>query len=142
MHSHCYYRHTKRPNIINFFGIMVSKNRLNLTNLCNFIQVIKKGVFSWLTVFLCTILYILCILYIVVSMSSLYLCNVVMRIMIYIEKKPMYVLDRKRADILCFKKFEASIKWFELIICINFFLSNFSHVFWMTKLLNKFSIIF
>jgi hypothetical protein len=45
-----------------------------------------KGVSSWLTVFLCSnIVYILYILYIVVYMSSLYLCHMVMRIKIYIR---------------------------------------------------------
>ena len=37
-------RYTKRPNIINFLGIMASTNRLNLTNLCKFIRIINERV--------------------------------------------------------------------------------------------------
>ena len=75
-------RYTKRPNIINFLGIMASTNRLNLTNL---------------TVFLCSnIVYILYILYIVVSMSSLYLCHLVIRIKIYIYIKPTNLVTYAR----------------------------------------------
>ena len=37
-------RYTKRPNIINFLGIMAATNRLNLTNLCTFIRIINERV--------------------------------------------------------------------------------------------------
>ena len=37
-------RYTKRPNIINFLGIMAATNRLNLTNLCKFIRIINERV--------------------------------------------------------------------------------------------------
>ena len=37
-------RYTKRPNIINFLGIMASTNKLNLTNLCKFIRIINERV--------------------------------------------------------------------------------------------------